>query len=101
MLTLSCKSFRVRHDVESVVLEIDGAAPANLVPQLMSRAAVAARLQISVRKVAEMAQSGRLPSVRIDGSVRFKEVDVLHLLTENQGLKARLLALPTRVRSEE
>jgi hypothetical protein len=34
-----------------------------------------------------------LPVVRVDGAVRFKEEDVLRLLTENQGPKPRLLSL--------
>ena len=87
-------------DGENVILEIDDAQPANFVPQLMSKADVASRLHISIRKVAEIAQSGRLPVVRVDGAVRFKEEDILRLLTENQEPKPRLLALPTRVRSQ-
>ncbi|HVM61034.1 MAG TPA: helix-turn-helix domain-containing protein [Verrucomicrobiae bacterium] len=100
MITLTCKSYRARVDGEKVVLEIDQAQPMNFVPQLMSKADVASRLQVSIRKVAEIAQSGRLPVVRVDGAVRFREEDVLRLLTENQGPKPRLLALPTRIRSE-
>jgi excisionase family DNA binding protein len=100
MITLTCKSYRARVDGESVVLEIDDAQPANFVPQLMSRTDVASRLKISVRKVAEIAQSGRLPIIRVDGSVRFKEEDVLRLLTENRAPRPRLLALPTRIKSQ-
>jgi excisionase family DNA binding protein len=100
VITLTCKSYRARVDGESVVLEIDDAQPTNFVPQLMSKADVASRLHVSVRKVAEIAQSGRLPVVRVDGAVRFREEDVLRLLTENQGPKPRLLALPTRIKSE-
>ena len=100
MIAVSCKSYRARVDGENVILEIDDAQPANFVPQLMSKADVASRLHISIRKVAEIAQSGRLPVVRVDGAVRFKEEDVLRLLAENQEPKPRLLALPTRVRSE-
>ncbi|MGD0061117.1 MAG: helix-turn-helix domain-containing protein [Verrucomicrobiia bacterium] len=99
MITLTCKSYRARVDGESVVLEIDQAQPANSVPQLMRRADVASRLQISIRKVAEIAQSGRLPVVRVDGAVRFREEDVLRLLTENQEPRPRVLALPSRTRS--
>ena len=93
MITLTCKSYRARTEGESIVLEIDDAQPTNFVPQLMSRTDVASRLHISVRKVAEIAQSGRLPVVRVDGAVRFREEDVLRLLTENQGPKPRLLSL--------
>jgi len=100
MITLTCKSYRARVDGENVVLEIDDAQPTNFVPQLMSKADVASRLHVSIRKVAEIAQSGRLPVVRVDGAVRFREEDVLRLLTENQEPKPRLLALPSRVRSE-
>ena len=100
MITLICKSYRARVDGENVLLEIDEAQPTNFVPQLMSRADVASRLQISIRKVAEIAQSGRLPILRVDGAVRFKEEDVLRLLTENQAPKARLLALPVRINSQ-
>ena len=60
---------------------------------------VASRLQISIRKVAEIAQSGRLPVVRVDGAVRFREEDVLRLLTENQEPRPRVLALAPRIRS--
>jgi excisionase family DNA binding protein len=60
---------------------------------------VASRLHLSVRKLAEIAQSGRLPVVRVEGAVRFKEEDVLRLLTENQSPKPRLLSLPSRMRS--
>ena len=84
MLTLSCKSFRVHHDAESVILEIETAEPAGLVPQLLTKADVAVRLAISERKVDGLVASGRLPVVRIDTCVRFREADVLHLLTENQ-----------------
>ena len=87
-------------DGENVVLEIDDAQPMNSVPQLMSKADVASRLHISIRKVAQIAQSGRLPLVRVDGAVRFREEDVLRLLTENQEPKPRLLALPTWIRLE-
>jgi hypothetical protein len=38
--------------------------------------------------------------LRVDGAVRFKEEDVLRLLTENQGPKPRLLSLSPRMRSE-
>jgi excisionase family DNA binding protein len=100
MIAVSCKSYRARVDGENVILEIDDAQPANFVPQLMNKADVASRLHISIRKVAEIAQSGRLPVVRVDGAVRFKEEDVLRFLTENQEPKPRLLALPTRVRSQ-
>src|ERR1700686_4402177 len=100
MITLTCKSYRARVDGENVVLEINDAQPINFVPQLLSKADVASRLHISIRKVAQIAQSGRLSVVRVDGAVRFREEDVLRLLTENQGPKPRLLALPTRIRSE-
>ena len=99
MITLTCKSYRARVDGENVVLEIDQAQPVNVIPQLMSRADVASRLQISIRKVAEIAQSGRLPVVRVDGAVRFREEDVLRLLTENQEPRPRVLALAPRIRS--
>jgi len=100
MITLTCKSHRARVDGESVVLEIDEAEPANFVPQLMSTADVASRLHISIRKVAQIARSGRLPVVRVDGMVRFREEDVMRLLTENQTPKARLLAPLVRAKSE-
>lgn len=100
MITLTCKSYRARVDGEHVVLEIDDAQPISVVPQLISKTDVAGRLQISIRKVEGLARSGRLPMFRIDGSVRFKEEDVLRLLTENVGPKPRLFALPSRVKSE-
>lgn len=84
MITLTCKSFRVRHEAESVILEIETAEPVNLIPQLLTKADVAKRLAISERKVETMAASGRLPVVRVDSCVRFREADVLRLLTENQ-----------------
>ncbi len=99
MITLTCKSYRARVEGESVVLEIDEAQPTNFVPQLMSTADVASRLHISIRKVAQIARSGRLPVVRVDGAVRFREQDVLRLLTEHQEPMARLLALPVRAKS--
>jgi excisionase family DNA binding protein len=80
-------------------LEIDDAQPMNFVPQLMSKTDVASRLHISIRKVAQIAQSGRLPVVRVDGAVRFREEDVLRLLAEHQEPRPRLLALPPRIRS--
>ena len=58
------------------MIEIDEAAPANLVPYLMSKADVAKRLAMSIRKVQGIVASGRLPIVRIDGCVRFREEDV-------------------------
>jgi excisionase family DNA binding protein len=100
MITLTCKTYRAQVDGESVVLEIDDAQPISVVPQPISKSDVASRLQISVRKVEGLVRSGRLPMFRVDGSVRFKEEDVLHLLTENQGPKPRLLALPARAKSE-
>lgn len=83
MITLTCKSFRVRHEAESVVLEIETAEPANLVPQLLTKADVAIRLAISERKLETLVASGRLPAVRVDSCIRFREVDVLRLLTEH------------------
>ena len=100
MITLTCKSYRARADGENLILEIDGAQPSSSVPKLMSKADVASYFHISVRKVAQMAQSGRLPVVRVDGMVRFREEDVMRLLTENQAPKARLLALPVRSKPE-
>src|SRR3989442_14858634 len=100
MIPRSCKSYGERVDVENVVVEIHDAQPTNFIPQLMSKADVASRLHVSVRKVAQIAQSGRLPVVRVDGAVRFREEVVLRLLTEHQEPRARLLALPTRIRSE-
>jgi excisionase family DNA binding protein len=91
MITLTCKSFRVCHDAESVILEIETAEPANLVPQLLTKADVAMRLAISERKVETMVASGRLPVVRIDSCVRFRETDVLRLLIENQEATRRPL----------
>ena len=100
MKTLICKTYRDRTEGEGIVLDIDEARPTTFVPQLMSRTDVASRLHISVRKVAEIAQSGHLPVVRVDGAVRFREEDVLRLLTENQGPKPRLLFLSSsRMRS--
>ena len=91
MITLTCQSFRVRYEAESVILEIETADRADLIPQLLTKADVAMRLAISVRKVETLAASGRLPVVRIDGCVRFRETDVLRLLTENQEPTARPL----------
>lgn len=92
-LTISCKSFQVRYESEHLVLEIEEAKPTNVVSQLMSKAEVANRLSISIRKVEEFARAGELPIVRIGGAVRFKETDVLRLQTANQGPKPRLVAL--------
>jgi excisionase family DNA binding protein len=86
-------------DGENIVLEINDAQPMSFVPQLMSEADVASRLHISIRKVAQIAHSGRLPVVRVDGAVRFREEDVRRILTEHQVPRPRLLALPARVRS--
>lgn len=83
-MKVTCKSFRVRHYAEQLVLEIDQAEPGNLVPQLMSKQDVATRLSISERKVETLAASGRLPVVRVDSCVRFREGDVLQFLKENQ-----------------
>lgn len=84
MMKITCKSFRVRHYAEQLVLEIDEAEPSNLVPQLMSKQDVATRLSISERKVETLGASGRLPVVRVDSCVRFREEDVLLFLKENQ-----------------
>ena len=84
-LTINCKSYQVRHEPEHLVLEIEEAEPANVVPQLMSKAEVASRLRISKRKVETLATSRRLPVVRVDSCVRFREEDVLHFLEDNQG----------------
>jgi excisionase family DNA binding protein len=92
-LTISCKSFQVRHESEHLVLEIEEAKPANVVSQLMSKVEVASRLSISVRKVEEFARSGDLPIVRIGGAVRFRETDVLSLQNKNLGPKARVIEL--------
>jgi hypothetical protein len=100
MVTLRCKSYRARPDGEHIVLEIDDdAQPISFVPQLMSGKDVVSRLRISIRKVKDYQKSGRLPAVRIDGSVRYKEEDVLRLLTENQGPKPRVVRLPSRAKS--
>jgi hypothetical protein len=64
------------------------------------RPPIVSRPHISVRKVAEIAQSGRLPIVRVDGAVRFREEDVLRLLAEHQEPRPRLRALPTRIKTE-
>jgi excisionase family DNA binding protein len=100
MVTLTCKSYRARLDGESIILEIDDAQPMCVVPQLMSKADVAGRLRISIRKVDALACSGRLAITRVGGSVRFKEEDVLRLLTENQQPKPRVLALPSRIKGK-
>jgi excisionase family DNA binding protein len=91
MLTLACKSFRVRHDAESVILEIETAEPAGLVPQLLTKADVAMRLAISERKVEGLVASGRLSVIRIDTCIRFRETDVLRLLDESQEPAPRAL----------
>ena len=97
-MTVTCKSFRVRHETENVILEIDEAQPANLVPQLLSKVDVANRLAVSARKVETIAASGRLPIVRVDGCVRFREEDVLRLLEESQerNRKTILQVVPTK-----
>ena len=84
MITLICQSFRVRHDTQGIVLEIDSAEPANLVPQLLTKADVATRLAIDERKLETLVASGRLPAVRVDSCIGFREADVLRLLTVNQ-----------------
>ena len=101
MITLTCKSFRVHHESESVILEIETAEPANLIPQLLTKTDVAKRLAISERKVETMAASGRLPVVRIDSCVRFRETDVLRLLTENQeaALRPTVSEIPMRAKA--
>jgi excisionase family DNA binding protein len=98
MITLTCKSFRVRHEAESVILEIETAERADLIPQLLTKADVAKRLAISERKVETMVASGRLRVVRIDGCVRFRETDVLRLLNKNQEATPRRIisAIPAR-----
>jgi len=99
MITLTCKSFRVRHEAERVILEIETAEPANLIPQLLTKADVATRLAISERKVETLAASGRLPVVRVDSCVRFRETDVLRLLTENQEATPRRIVSAISVRA--
>jgi excisionase family DNA binding protein len=98
MIKLICKSYRARVENLTIVLEIDDAQPVNLIPQLMSKADVARYLRISIRKVEDIAQSGRLPIIRVDGAVRFREEDVLRFLNENTGRKLRVLIseLPSR-----
>lgn len=98
MITLNCKSFRVRHEAESVILEIETAEPANLIPQLLTKADVAMRLAISERKLETLVASGRLPIVRVDSCVRFREADVLRLLTENLEVTPRRIvsAIPVK-----
>jgi len=99
MITLACKSFRVRHQADGIVLELDAAEPANLVPQLLTKSDVAQRLAISERKVETLAAVGRLPVVRIDSCVRFREADILQYLTEHQAATLREIVsdLPARV----
>ncbi|MCX6900567.1 MAG: helix-turn-helix domain-containing protein [Verrucomicrobia bacterium] len=65
-------------------MEIDEPEPDNLVPQLMSKLEVASRLSISPRKIEALASSGRLPVVRIDSCVRFREEDVLRLFKDQE-----------------
>jgi excisionase family DNA binding protein len=99
MITLACKSFSVRHEAEGVVLDIeDGTLVPGSVPQLLSKADVAKRLAISKRKVAMLAAIGKLPPVRVGGSVRFREADVLQLITEDREFQTRpiISALPAR-----
>ena len=98
MITIACKSFRVHHEAESVVLEIEFARPLNLVPQLLSKSEVAQRLAISERKVETMVNLGRLPAVRVDGCVRFKEVDILKLIAEDSGTAPRAIVSPLPAR---
>lgn len=82
-LTIKCQSYRVRLEAEQILLEIDDAKPASMVPQLMSKAEVSSRLDISQRKIETLAASGRLPVVRIDGCLRFREEDVLQFLKDS------------------
>ena len=98
MIKLICKSYRARVENLTIILEIDDAHPVNLIPQLMSKAEVARYFRISIRKVDDIARSGRLPIVRVDGAVRFREEDVLRFLNENTGRKLRVLIseLPSR-----
>lgn len=81
-ISLTCKSYRVRHQAEHIVIEIEDAEPANIVPQLLAKPDVAQRLAISVRKVDALAAQGRLSVTRIDSCVRFREEDVLQFLDE-------------------
>lgn len=99
MITLVCKSFRVRHEADGVLLEIDTAESApNRIPQLLSKVDVAMRLAISERKVALMVAKGKLPIVRVGGSVRFREADVLQLINEDRefALQPVVSALPAQ-----
>jgi excisionase family DNA binding protein len=100
MITLTCKSYRARSIGETVVLEIDDAQPSNLLPQLLTKTDVATRLAISIRKVETIAAEGRLPIVRVDGCVRFREDDVLRFLNESQNptLRAIITPIPARTR---
>lgn len=82
-LTIACQSYRVQHQAEHILLEIEDAKPASVVPQLMTKAEVASRLALSVRKIETLTASGRLPVVRIDGSVRFREETVLQFLADS------------------
>ncbi len=101
MITLTCKSYRARAIGEGVVLEINDAQQSNLLPQLLTKTDVATRLAISVRKLETIAASGRLPVVRVDGCVRFREDDVLRFLTESQGpaLKPIITSIPVRAKA--
>ena len=93
MMQITCKSYRVRHQAEHLLLEVDEPEPANVVPQLMSKLEVASRLSISPRKIEALASSGRLPVVRIDSCVRFREEDVLSLLKDQE---PQLTVIPLR-----
>jgi excisionase family DNA binding protein len=84
MMKITCKSYRVRHQAEHLLLEVDEPEPSNVVPQLMSKLEVASRLSISPRKIEALASAGRLPVVRIDSCVRFREEDVLRLLNDQE-----------------
>lgn len=84
MMKITCKSYHVRHQAGCLLLEVDEPEPSNVVPQLMSKLEVASRLSISPRKIEALASSGRLPVVRIDSCVRFREEDVLRLLNDQE-----------------
>ncbi len=67
MITLTCKSFRVRQEGENIVLDIDDAQPKNLVPQLMTKEDIGSRLRTSPRNAEGIAKAAGLTPIRVGG----------------------------------
>lgn len=85
MVTITCKSCRVRRDGKNLVVEIDNAESTDPGLRLLTKADLAKRLAISERHVEKLVASGRLRATLVADGVGFKEADVMQFLEECQG----------------